>query len=129
MSLTETKSAQAAPSTTDSNRESRKTSLIASDLEVIGDLKSKGEIQIEGKVKGEVRSTSATVSPGAEIDGSIVADAVEVAGQVKGRIEARQVRILKSAKMLGDVVHEMLEIEAGAEIEGAFQRLASGGKK
>ena len=125
---TDTKGAQTASPTKDGARESHKTSFIANDLEIVGDLKGKGEVQIEGRVKGEIRSNSAIVSPDAEIDGSIVAQSIEVAGQVKGRVEAKHVRILKSAKMFGDVVHEVLEVESGAQIEGAFQRIGSAPK-
>ena len=120
MSLTDTKSAQAAPSTTDSARESRKTSVIAGDLEVIGDLKGKGEIQIEGKVKGEVRSKSAIVSPGAEIDGTIVADAVEVArGDAGDRAAGARDERGDAAVVLGLLGHEQVR-ERGPRRHGGL---------
>lgn len=98
-------------------------SIISKDLEIIGNLKSSGNIQIDGRIKGEIRSNSVSVSPTAHVEGSILAQSVQVGGLVKGRVEAPNVSILQSAKMLGDVVHDVLEIEGGAHFHGACQKL------
>ena len=101
-------------------------SVISKDLEIIGNLKSSGNIQIDGRIKGEIRSNTVSVSPSAQIEGSILAQSVQVGGLVKGRVEAPNVSILQSAKMLGDVVHDVLEVEGGAHFHGACQKLNSG---
>ena len=109
-------------------RPSSKSSLISPDLEVVGDLNSAGDLQIEGRVKGDIRSQTVTVAQGAEIEGSIFAQSVQVSGRVKGQVEASKVCILKSAEMLGDVLHDTLEIESGAHFQGACRRLESGAR-
>ena len=93
-------------------------SLISSDMQVVGDLKSAGNIRIEGRVNGEIHAQAVDVSPGALIDGSINALAIQIGGSVKGRGEAKQVKIQNSGEMLGDVLYEALEIESGATLEG-----------
>ena len=103
-----------------------KASVISSDLEVIGDLKSAGDVQIDGRVSGDIRSRSVVVSPGADIDGSIYAQSVQISGRVKGQIEAPKVAIFRSAEVIGDVLHETLEIESGAQFQGACRRLEPG---
>ena len=103
-----------------------KPSIISSDLEVVGDLKSAGDIQVDGRVKGDIRSRTVVVSVGAEIEGSIFADNVQISGTVKGQVEAAKVSILKNSKVLGDILHDVLEVESGAHFQGACRRLESG---
>ena len=109
------------------SRPNDRPSVISSDLQVVGDLKSSGDVQIDGRVKGDVRSRTVVVSQGADIEGSIFARSVQISGRVEGQIEAPEVSILRSAEVLGDILHETLEIESGARFQGACRRLDSGG--
>jgi cytoskeletal protein CcmA (bactofilin family) len=106
-----------------------KPSVISSDLEIVGDLKSAGDIQIDGRVKGDIRSRTVMVSVGAEIEGSIFADNVQISGTVKGQVEATKVSILKNSKVLGDILHDVLEVESGAHFQGACRRLEPGSSR
>ena len=100
------------------SRPNDRPSVISSDLQVVGDLKSSGDVQIDGRVKGDVRSRTVVVSQGADIEGSIFARSVQISGRVEGQIEAPEVSILRSAEVLGDILHETLEIESGARFQG-----------
>lgn len=100
-------------------------SVISADLEVFGDLKSVGDIQVDGKVKGDIRSRSVTVTNGATIEGSIYAESVIISGKVNGQVEAPKVSMHKTARVMGDIVHGSLAIESGAQFEGACRRLSS----
>ncbi len=105
-------------------------SIISPDLEIVGDLKSDGEIQIDGTVKGDVKSHMLTVGERGKIDGSTVAETVRIFGTVNGRVQAKTVRLAKSAKVTADITHETLSIEAGAYFEGKVHPLkgaSSGG--
>ena len=101
-------------------------SVISPDLEVLGDLKSAGDIQVEGRVKGDIRSRSVSVMNGAVIEGSLYADSVNISGTVNGQVEAPQVSIFKTARVKGDIIHGTLAIESGAQFEGACRRLEGG---
>ena len=57
-------------------------SLLSSDLVITGNLKTSGDIQIEGTVKGDIRAHSLTVGESARIDGEILPDDVVVHGYV-----------------------------------------------
>ncbi len=105
-------------------------SIISSDLEIVGDLKSDGEIQIDGTVKGDIKGHMLTVGEQGKIDGSIVADTVRIFGTVNGRVQAKTVHLDKSAKVTADITHETLTIEADAYFEGKVHCLkgaSSGG--
>lgn len=100
-------------------------SLISGDLKVIGNLESSGDLQIDGKVEGDIKSRSVTVGESAEVKGAIVADTARICGTVKGKVQASSVTLANTAKAKGDIVHQTLSIEAGAEFEGQVRRLDS----
>ncbi len=93
-------------------------SIISPDLEIVGDLKSDGEIQIDGTVKGDIKAHMLTVGEQGKIDGSTVAETVRIFGTVNGRVQAKTVHLDKCAKVTADITHETLSIEAGAYFEG-----------
>ena len=93
-------------------------SIISPDLEIVGDLKSDGEIQIDGTVKGDIKGHMLTVGEQGKVDGSTVAETVRIFGTVNGRVQAKTVRLDASAKVTADITHESLAIEAGAYFEG-----------
>ncbi len=89
----------------------------------MGDLKSDGEIQIDGTVKGDINGHVLTVGEQGKIDGTTVAETVRIFGTVNGRVQAKTVHLDKSAKVTADITHETLTIEAGAYFEGQVHRL------
>ena len=93
-------------------------SIISPDLEIVGNLKSDGEIQIDGTVKGDVKGHMLTVGERGKIDGSTVAETVRIFGTVNGQVQAKTVHLDKSAKVTADITHGTLAIEAGAYFEG-----------
>jgi cytoskeletal protein CcmA (bactofilin family) len=98
-------------------------SIISADLNVVGDLHSAGDIQIKGKVEGDIKSRTVTVDEGAHVQGSISADTIQISGSIEGRVEAPTVTVTRTAKMIGDIVHQNLSVEPGAQLEGQCRRL------
>ena len=105
------------------DRSNQAPSIISADLEITGNLKSAGDIQIDGRVKGDVHSRSVTISENALIEGSIFGETVKISGTIRGQVEAPSVAIQKSAHVMGDIIHGTLAIESGARFEGACRRL------
>jgi cytoskeletal protein CcmA (bactofilin family) len=97
-------------------------SLLSSDLVVVGNLKTTGDIQVEGTVEGDIRAHLLTVGEGATIKGEIVADDIVVNGRVVGRVRGLKVRLTSSARVEGDIIHKTIAIESGAHFEGSVQR-------
>ncbi len=98
-------------------------SIISTDLKVIGNLVSQGDVQVEGEIEGDVRSRNLTIGETGSVDGEIHADVVQVNGTVRGRINAKTVTLAKSARVIGDIAHESLAMESGAHLEGQVSRL------
>lgn len=97
-------------------------SLISSNLQVVGNLKTEGEIQIDGVIDGDVACGKLMIGERATVNGEVVADNVEVRGTVEGRIRAKTVLLAKSARVTGDIWHDSLSIEAGAYLDGHCKR-------
>ena len=100
-------------------------SIVSSDLRVIGDLRSAGEIHIDGAVEGDIETSVLLVGVGASVKGQITADSVRVLGSVNGEIKAKSVHIAKTARINGDIIHEDLAIESGAFVDGHYRRMDS----
>ncbi|WP_138468659.1 polymer-forming cytoskeletal protein [Poseidonocella sp. HB161398] len=97
-------------------------SVLSSDLTVIGNVRTAGDITVQGKVEGDIRAQLLTVGEGAVVSGEIVADDVVVNGRVIGRVRGLKVRLTSTAKVEGDIIHKTIAIEAGAHFEGSVQR-------
>ena len=97
-------------------------SILSSDLTVVGNLKTTGDIQIEGTVEGDIRAHLLTVGESATIRGEIVADDIVVNGRVVGRVRGLKVRLTSTARVEGDIIHKTIAIESGAHFEGSVQR-------
>ncbi|AUH33991.1 bactofilin family protein [Paracoccus tegillarcae] len=97
-------------------------SVLSSDLTVTGNIRTQGDIQIEGNIEGDIRAHQLTVGESATIKGEVVADEVIVNGRVIGRVRGLKVRLSATARVEGDIVHKTIAIESGAHFEGSVQR-------
>ncbi|MEL6206498.1 MAG: polymer-forming cytoskeletal protein [Pseudomonadota bacterium] len=97
-------------------------SVLSSDLTVTGNMKTTGDIQVEGTVEGDIRAHLLTVGEGATIRGECTADDVVVNGRIVGRVRGLKVRLTSTARVEGDIIHKTIAIESGAHFEGSVQR-------
>lgn len=116
---TPTASASSAPS---APKAKPAPSILSSDLQVNGNMETSGDVQVEGRVDGDIRAHLLTVGEGATVKGEIVADDVIVNGRVIGRVRGLKVRLTSTARVEGDVIHKTIAIESGAHFEGSVQR-------
>ncbi|MEM6887141.1 MAG: polymer-forming cytoskeletal protein [Pseudomonadota bacterium] len=97
-------------------------SVLSADLHVTGNMKTSGDIQVEGTVEGDIRAHLLTIGESATIKGEVVADDVVVNGRIVGRVRGLKVRLTSSARVEGDIIHKTIAIESGAHFEGSVQR-------
>jgi cytoskeletal protein CcmA (bactofilin family) len=102
-------------------------SIIASDVEIVGNLNARVDLHIDGKVQGDVTCGSLVQGEGSLISGKVVAASARLSGQVEGSIEAGELVIEASARISGDVMYENLTIAPGGQVEGKFKHKSSGG--
>ena len=97
-------------------------SILSSDLHITGNLKTTGDIQVEGTVEGDIRAHLLTIGESATIKGEVIADDVVINGRIVGRVRGLKVRLTATARVEGDIIHKTIAIESGAHFEGSVQR-------
>ena len=88
---------------------------------ITGDVQSKGDIRIDGTLKGSVNTTGKVVL-GKEgvVEGDVVCNNADIAGVLKAKITTTELLSLKStAKLNGDITTNKLSIEPGASFTGS----------
>ncbi len=100
----------------------RTVSMIGPDLTITGNLISKGEVQVDGIVEGDIHGSHVVIGETATISGGVVADEVVVRGHVVGTIRSKRVMLQATSQVEGDIFHQSLSIEQGALFEGKSRR-------
>ena len=88
---------------------------------ITGDIQSKGDVRIDGNLKGSVNTTGKLVL-GKEgvIEGDVVCNNADISGTLKAKITVSQLLLLKTtAKLTGDISTNKLSIEPGATFTGS----------
>lgn len=102
-------------------------SFVGEALQLEGDLRSSGGVDIAGLVNGNVYVSDASITETGSIRGTLEATSVEINGHVEGKIIANSIIIGKSAVIKGDVFFkETLKTEEGADIDGYIKRVNNG---
>jgi cytoskeletal protein CcmA (bactofilin family) len=94
--------------------------LISNGTDITGDVKSSGDIRIDGSLSGNLNTKGKVViGQTGKVNGEIICKNCEVSGIIEGKISVNQLLILKaSSKILGDIVTSKLSIEPGAIFSG-----------
>jgi cytoskeletal protein CcmA (bactofilin family) len=94
--------------------------LISTGTDIIGDVKSSGDIRIDGTLSGNLNTKGKVViGPTGKVKGEVICKNSEVAGVIEGKIIVGQLLNLKaSSKIYGDIVTSKLSIEPGALFSG-----------
>ncbi|MFP3942308.1 MAG: polymer-forming cytoskeletal protein [Alphaproteobacteria bacterium] len=93
-------------------------SIVSADMTIVGAITAGGDIQVDGKVEGDIVAESLTVGEKATINGEVLAEEVIVRGIVQGSIKAEKVQLCSGARVQGDILHAALAVETGALFEG-----------
>ena len=96
-------------------------------LQLEGDLRSSGSVDISGLVNGNVFVSEMTITETGSVRGSLEATNIEINGHVEGKITADSVIVGKSAVIKGDIFFKnTLKTEEGADIDGYIKRINNG---
>lgn len=87
---------------------------------VEGRIETFGNIRIEGKVIGDIKTKSKVVlGHSAYVEGNILAQNADVEGELKGNIEISEILTLKATSVInGDIKTNKLIVESGAAFNG-----------
>tara|TARA_B100001245_G_scaffold61921_1_gene42890 strand:+ start:35 stop:505 length:471 start_codon:yes stop_codon:yes gene_type:complete len=102
-------------------------SQIGETMQLEGDLRSSGSIDIAGLVNGNIFVSEIIISETGSVRGLVEASNIEINGHVEGKISADAVIVGKSAVIKGDVFFKnTLKTEEGADIDGYIKRVNNG---
>jgi cytoskeletal protein CcmA (bactofilin family) len=103
-----------------SETENTAINLISNGTDITGDIKSTGDIRIDGTLKGNLNTKGKVViGPTGKINGEVTCKNSEVSGLIEGKIVVGQLLNLKaSSKIFGDIITAKLAIEPGARFTG-----------
>lgn len=97
--------------------------LIGKDTVIKGDIESSGDIRVDGKLIGSLKSTGKiVVGQTGIIEGDITCKQAEISGMVKGILNCEEITTLKSTSRVEiDMNTKQLCIEVGAVFTGKCQ--------
>jgi cytoskeletal protein CcmA (bactofilin family) len=100
--------------------ESTSINLISNGTEIIGDIKSTGDIRIDGSLTGNLNvKGKVVIGPTGKISGEVICKNSEVSGYIEGKIAVGELLSLKaSSTIIGDIATSKLSIEPGAKFSG-----------
>ena len=94
--------------------------LISEGTEIQGEVKSNGDIRIDGTVSGTIHSTSKVViGTTGKVEGEVYCQSADILGIMDGTIHVKDILFLKSsARIEGDISTGKLVVESGAIFDG-----------
>ena len=98
-------------------------SIISEGSEFKGNIKTSGEIQIDGVINGNVRAKQVVVGVNGNVRGNVTANFLRICGKIEGEIRAETLEIVTSASVKGNVYKKTISMEAGSKIIGNINEL------
>jgi cytoskeletal protein CcmA (bactofilin family) len=98
-------------------------SVVGAQLSIKGNLESRGEVQIDGAIEGDVHARRIVVGEEARITGNLLAEDIVIRGAVAGSIRGGKVTLEAASRVEGDIFHKTLAVERGAYFEGRSRRV------
>ncbi len=94
--------------------------LIGTGTTIKGEITSKGDIRVDGKIIGQVRSEGKiVVGNSGLIEGEMFCENADVSGKIEGKAEITELLTLKASSIFtGDIITNKLAIEPGAKFSG-----------
>ena len=95
-------------------------SVIGSDVEIIGTIKSSGSVRLDGKLEGELLcGGNAILGKSAQVKGNVTATSVSIEGKINGNILAKdKIEMKATATVNGDIKARRLSVEDGVTFVG-----------
>jgi len=102
-------------------------SQVGETMQLEGDLRSSGSIDISGLINGNVFVSEIAITETGSVRGMIETGNIEINGHVEGKITADTVIVGKNAVIKGDIFFKnTLKTEEGADIDGYIKRVSNG---
>ena len=108
---------------TSPNPQSAKTSVLAADLQIAGNVTSTGQVVFHAKITGDIVADELAIEAGAEVQGDVKARRLKIDGSVLGAVVAADVTITSIGRVSGAVSYGTLTVQAGATLDGELTKV------
>lgn len=109
--------------TTSADRNNQGTvAAITAGVTITGTIECPAELQIGGRVEGDVHCHTLFLEEDGAIVGDVVAERIRVAGVIEGTVEAIDVAIEPTGRVVGTITYGRLKVGAGGILEGTMKR-------
>ena len=101
------------------------SSILANSFSLKGSISCKGELQIDGRINGNLNGEKVILGPESVMDGTLTADEIIISGKFKGKIKGKSIRLDAGASVDAEITYEVLAIEDGSSINGIVKKIVS----
>ena len=98
------------------------SSILANSFSLKGSISCKGELQIDGRINGNLNGEKVILGPESVMDGTLTADEIIISGKFKGKIKGKSIRLDAGASVDAEIAYEVLAIENGSSINGIVKK-------
>lgn len=100
-----------------------KTNRIVEGTSITGDISTKADFRLDGKLIGNFTSEGKIViGPTGEVQGDIICKSIDIEGKFSGKLQAEGMLNIKSkAHITGEVIVGKLAVEPGAKFEASCE--------
>ena len=100
-------------------------SILANSINLRGSISCKGELQIEGRVNGNINGEKVVLGSSSIMEGTLTADEIIISGKFKGKMKGKSIRLESNATVDAEIQYEILAIEDGSTVNGIVKKLLS----
>ena len=87
-------------------------SIISEGSDFKGNIKSSGEIQIDGLLNGDVKAKQIVIGINGKVRGNIIANFLRICGKIEGEIRAEKMEVVSTASVKGNVFKKTISLDS-----------------
>ncbi len=99
-------------------------SILANSINLRGSITCKGELQIEGRINGNITGEKVVLGSESLMEGTLSADEIVISGKFKGKIKGKSIRLDSGSNVDAEISYDVLAIADGSTVNGTVKRLS-----
>ena len=99
----------------------RRRSVLHDGISIKGNWTSDGIVEFGGTIVGDLTADVLVLTPGGRVTGNVRARSVTISGRLDGTVSALSVAIKTQAEVTAEIVAEQISIEPGAQVGGKIR--------
>ena len=94
------------------------SSILANSFSLKGSISCKGELQIDGRINGNLNGEKVILGPESVMDGTLTADEIIISGKFKGKIKGKSIRLEEGAFVDAEILMKFLQLKMDLQLMG-----------